>query len=94
LPSLLVAPYFAEAVSAGLQSWRRLVAEAAAAGVPVPAFSSCLAYYDGLRRDRLPAALIQGLRDYFGAHTYRRVDRDGVFHTLWAGDRSEVQSAD
>ena len=93
LPSLLVAPYFAEAVSAGLQSWRRLVADAAAAGVPAPAFSSCLAYYDGLRRDRLPAALIQGLRDYFGAHTYRRVDTDGAFHTLWAGDRSEVKSA-
>src|SRR5262245_283424 len=92
--SLLVAPYFAEGVSAGLQSWRRVVVDAAAAGVPAPAFSSCLAYYDGLRRDGLPAALIQGLRDYFGAHTYRRVDRDGVFHTLWAGDRSEVKSAD
>jgi 6-phosphogluconate dehydrogenase len=92
LPSLLVAPYFVEAVSAGLQSWRRVVADAAAAGVPAPAFSSCLAYYDGLRRDRLPAALIQGLRDYFGAHTYRRVDADGSFHTLWADDRSEVES--
>ena len=89
LPSLLVAPYFAKAVSAGLQSWRRVVAEAATAGVPAPAFASSLAYYDGLRRDRLPAALIQGLRDNFGAHTYRRVDRDGSFHTLWAGDRSE-----
>jgi 6-phosphogluconate dehydrogenase len=94
LPSLLVAPYFVEAVSAGLQSWRRVVADAAAAGVPAPAFSSCLAYFDGLRRDRLPAALIQGLRDYFGAHTYRRVDTDGVFHTLWAGDRSEAEVAD
>jgi 6-phosphogluconate dehydrogenase len=92
LPSLLVAPYFVEAVSAGLQSWRRVVADAAAAGVPAPAFSSCLAYYDGLRRDRLPAALIQGLRDYFGAHTYRRVDAPGSFHTLWADDRSEVES--
>jgi len=94
LPSLLVAPYFVEAVSAGLQSWRRVVADAAAAGVPATAFSSCLAYFDGLRRDRLPAALIQGLRDYFGAHTYRRVDTDGVFHTLWAGDRSEAEVAD
>jgi 6-phosphogluconate dehydrogenase len=94
LPSLLVAPYFVDAVSAGLQSWRRVVADAAAAGVPAPAFSSCLAYFDGLRRDRLPAALIQGLRDYFGAHTYRRVDTDGVFHTLWAGDRSEAEVAD
>ncbi|HEX5189768.1 MAG TPA: NADP-dependent phosphogluconate dehydrogenase [Streptosporangiaceae bacterium] len=92
LPSLLVAPYFAEAVSAGLQSWRRIVADAAMAGVPVPAFSSSLAYFDGLRRERLPAALIQGLRDNFGAHTYRRVDQDGSFHTLWAGDGSEVQA--
>ncbi len=69
-------------------------AYAAAAGVAAPAFSSCLAYFDGLRRDRLPAALIQGLRDYFGAHTYRRVDRDGTFHTLWAGDRSEAEVAE
>jgi 6-phosphogluconate dehydrogenase len=90
LPSLLVAPYFARAVTEGVDSWRRVVADAARAGVPSPAFSSSLAYYDGLRRDRLPAALIQGLRDNFGAHTYRRVDRDGPFHTLWAGDRSEV----
>jgi 6-phosphogluconate dehydrogenase len=90
LPSLLVAPYFAEAVSAGLQSWRRIVADAALAGVPAPAFASSLAYFDGLRRDRLPAALIQGLRDNFGAHTYRRADREGTFHTLWAGDGSEV----
>src|SRR5262249_726272 len=73
LPSLLVAPYFAAAVRDGLDSWRRVVAQAAAAGIPVPAFSASLAYYDGLRRERLPAALIQGLRDNFGAHTYRRV---------------------
>ena len=90
LPSLLVAPYFARAVSEGVDSWRRVVADAARVGVPSPAFSSSLAYYDGLRRDRLPAALIQGLRDNFGAHTYRRVDRDGSFHTVWAEDRSEV----
>jgi len=90
LPSLLVAPYFATAVSAGVASWRRVVADAARAGVPIPAFASSLAYYDGLRRDRLPAALIQGLRDNFGAHTYRRADREGTFHTIWAGDRAEV----
>ena len=89
LPSLLVAPYFADAVRAGVGSWRRVVAWAATAGVPAPAFASSLAYYDGLRRDRLPAALIQGLRDNFGAHTYRRVDRDGTFHTEWAGDGAE-----
>ena len=89
LPSLLVAPYFADAVRNGIDSWRRVVAQAASSGIPIPAFASSLSYYDGLRRDRLPAALIQGLRDNFGAHTYRRVDRDGSFHTEWAGKREE-----
>jgi 6-phosphogluconate dehydrogenase len=87
LPSLLVAPYFADAVRGGVEAWRRVVVQAAQAGIPTPAFSSSLAYYDGLRRDRLPAALIQGLRDNFGAHTYKRVDRDGSFHVEWAGDK-------
>jgi 6-phosphogluconate dehydrogenase len=84
LPSLLVAPYFAEAVRSGVESWRRVVAKAALGGIPTPAFASSLAYYDGLRRSPLPAALIQGLRDNFGAHTYKRIDRDGTFHTEWA----------
>ena len=60
-------------------------------GIATPAFSSSLAYYDALRRDRLRAALIQGLRDYFGAHTYRRIDRDGSFHTRWAQDGTEYR---
>ncbi|HEY7919233.1 MAG TPA: NADP-dependent phosphogluconate dehydrogenase [Streptosporangiaceae bacterium] len=89
LPSLLVAPYFAAAVRDGVDSWRRVVAQAATAGIPSPAFSSSLAYYDGLRQARLPAALIQGLRDNFGAHTYHRVDKPGTFHTEWAGDGQE-----
>jgi 6-phosphogluconate dehydrogenase len=89
LPSLLVDPYFAQAVADGVAAWRRIVSAAALAGIPTPAFSSSLAYFDGLRRDRLPAALIQGLRDNFGAHTYRRVDRDGAFHVQWAGDKQE-----
>ena len=73
-------------------AWRQVVAAAAQAGIPVPAFSSSLAYYDGLRSDRLPAALIQGQRDFFGAHTYKRVDRPGTFHTLWAQEgRREIQ---
>ncbi|HEX3812061.1 MAG TPA: NADP-dependent phosphogluconate dehydrogenase [Mycobacteriales bacterium] len=93
LPSLLVAPYFRDAVADGQESWRLVVATAARAGIPTPAFSSSLSYYDALRSERLPAALIQGLRDFFGAHTYRRVDRDGVFHTLWGGDRSEVEES-
>jgi 6-phosphogluconate dehydrogenase len=92
LASLLVAPYFAGAVRESVGNWRRVVAQAASAGIPTPAFSSSLAYYDGLRKERLPAALIQGLRDYFGAHTYRRVDKEGTFHTEWAGDRREHQA--
>ena len=66
---------------------------AIAAGVPVPAFSSALAYYDGYRRERGPANLIQGLRDYFGAHTYRRVDAFGAFHTRWAQDGAQVKTS-
>ncbi|MGC5032630.1 NADP-dependent phosphogluconate dehydrogenase [Micromonospora sp. DT229] len=93
LPTLLVAPWFADTVRDGVPSWRRVVAEAAQAGVPTPAFASSLAYFDALRAERLPAALIQGLRDNFGAHTYRRVDREGSFHTLWATpDRAEVEA--
>jgi 6-phosphogluconate dehydrogenase len=66
-----------------------VVSQAALAGVPIPAFASSLSYYDGLRAERLPASLIQGLRDNFGAHTYRRTDRDGSFHVEWAGDKAE-----
>ena len=58
---------------------------------PTPAFSSTLAYYDGVRRARGPANLLQGLRDYFGAHTYRRLDKAGVFHTRWSEDGAEAQ---
>ncbi len=77
LDNLLLAPYFAKAVIDAQRAWRRVVVQAVDAGVPVPAFSSALAYYDGYRRERSPANLIQGLRDYFGAHTYRRTDGDG-----------------
>ena len=76
-------------VSDGVQAWRRIVADAALHGIPTPAFASSLSFFDGLRAERLPAALIQGLRDNFGAHTYQRVDREGTYHLLWAGDRSE-----
>jgi 6-phosphogluconate dehydrogenase len=92
LVSLLVAPYFAEAVSEGVEAWRRIVADAARHGIPTPAFASSLSFFDALRADRLPAALIQGLRDNFGAHTYQRVDREGTFHLRWGGDRSEQQA--
>jgi 6-phosphogluconate dehydrogenase len=92
LSSLLVDPYFVDEVAGSVASWRRVVAQSALTGVPAPAFASSLAYYDALRAERLPAALIQGQRDFFGAHTYKRVDGDGTFHTLWSGDRSEVEA--
>ena len=90
LTTLLTAPYFADAVASGIEAWRRVLVTAIRGGVPTPTFSSSLAYLDGLRRPHLPAALIQGLRDNFGAHTYQRTDRDGSFHTLWAGGLGEV----
>jgi len=92
LPELLTAPYFREVLASHQEAWRRVVVAAASAGIPAPAFASSLAYYDGLRAPRLPAALIQGQRDFFGAHTYQRVDRPGTFHTLWSGDRTEVEA--
>ena len=90
LPTLLADPDFAKEIADAQDAWRDVVATAVRLGVPVPGFSAALAYYDALRARRLPAALIQGLRDYFGAHTYHRTDREGTFHTLWAQDRSEV----
>jgi 6-phosphogluconate dehydrogenase len=89
LPTLLTDADFAAELDRAQDAWRNVVATAVRLGIPVPGFSAALAYYDALRAERLPAALVQGLRDYFGAHTYRRTDRDGVFHTLWAQDRSE-----
>lgn len=94
LPTLIVDPYFRDAIEAAIDSWRRVVVKATELGIPIPGFSSALSYYDGLRTERLPAALTQGLRDFFGAHTYGRIDtdRDKRFHTLWSGDRSEVEA--
>ena len=93
LTTLMTQEYFAQALEDGQAGWRNVVSTATAAGIPVPAFASSLSYFDALRRDRLPAALIQALRDNFGAHTYQRVDREGTFHTLWGGDRSEVTAS-
>ncbi len=90
ISSLLLQDYFRDAVQQAEESWRQVVALAVAHGVAVPAFSSSLSYYDGLRRSRGPANLIQGLRDYFGAHTYRRLDAAGSFHTRWSQDGKEV----
>ncbi|PYI38122.1 phosphogluconate dehydrogenase (NADP(+)-dependent, decarboxylating) [Arthrobacter psychrolactophilus] len=92
--NLLFAPAFQAEIAEVLPAWRRVVATAVQLGIPVPVFSSSLAYYDGLRRKRLPAALTQGLRDLFGAHTYSRVDAEGTFHTQWSGDKSEISAVD
>ncbi|ASN52161.1 NADP-dependent phosphogluconate dehydrogenase [Sinomonas sp. R1AF57] len=92
--NLLFAPAFAESIAAAVPAWRRVVSTAVQLGIPVPVFSSSLAYYDALRRKRLPAAVIQGQRDLFGAHTYQRVDTEGTFHTLWGEDRSEISAVD
>ncbi|TRW46487.1 NADP-dependent phosphogluconate dehydrogenase [Georgenia yuyongxinii] len=93
LALLLADEFFTDVMDKGVASWRRVVSQAALNGVPTPVFASSLSYYDGLRAERLPAALIQGQRDFFGAHTYQRVDTDGVFHTLWTGDRSEEKQS-
>lgn len=87
LPNLLLDPYFKNEVEQAQEAWRRVVAAAITLGIPVPAMSSALAFYDGYRHERLPASLIQAQRDYFGAHTYERVDRPrGEFsHTDWTG---------
>lgn len=90
--ALLFADYFQKAVADSLPAWREVVANSALAGIPNPAFSSSLSYYDGLRAERLPAALVQGQRDFFGAHTYKRIDKPGSFHTLWSADRREIQT--
>ena len=83
LVNLLTDPAFATAVNERQQAWREMVQAAVGLGIPVPATSASLAYYDAYRSARLPANLTQGQRDFFGAHTYRRTDKDGTFHTQW-----------
>lgn len=87
LPNLLLAPYFKEKVEAAQAGWRRVCATALSNGIPVPALTSALCYFDGFRSERLPANLLQAQRDYFGAHTYERIDkpRGQFFHTNWTG---------
>ena len=92
LVSLLEAPSVKAELARCQQAWRRVVACAVEAGVPVPGFSSALGYYDQVRAPRLNAALTQGLRDLFGAHTYRRVDDEGSWHLNWSGDGREVRA--
>lgn len=94
LSNLLLDPFFKKAIRLGQRSWRNVVATASRKGIPIPALSTALAFYDGYRSERLPANLLQAQRDYFGAHTYERVDkpRGEFFHTNWTGRGGEVSS--
>jgi 6-phosphogluconate dehydrogenase len=89
LENLLLDPYFREAVESSQDAWRHVVATAARLGIPAPAFGAGLAYFDGYRAERLPHNLLQAQRDYFGAHTYERIDQEGTFHTDWLRLRRE-----
>ncbi|MEJ2485886.1 MAG: decarboxylating NADP(+)-dependent phosphogluconate dehydrogenase [Anaerolineales bacterium] len=95
LSNLLLSPYFKNEVQQAQSAWRRVVAKAVLHGIPVPAMSSALAFYDGYRHERLPANLIQAQRDYFGAHTYERIDqpRGEFFHTDWTGMGGDTTSS-
>jgi 6-phosphogluconate dehydrogenase len=95
LSNLLLDPFFRKAIKDCQRSWRNVVAMAAKKGIPVPAFSTALAFYDGYRTERLPANLLQAQRDYFGAHTYERVDqpRGQFFHTNWTGHGGTTSSS-
>ena len=83
LVNLLLAPFFRQALSSRQKSWRHVLQAAVELGIPTPAMSASLAYFDSYRQARLPANLIQAQRDFFGAHTYQRIDKEGVFHTEW-----------
>ncbi len=95
LVNLLLAPFFKEALEKSQNSWRRVVTAAVEMGIPMPAISAALAYYDGYRHERLPANLLQAQRDYFGAHTYERTDkaRGEFFHTNWTGRGGSTASS-
>jgi len=95
LVNLMLTPYFKGALADAQAAWRRVVAKSVQMGVAVPAFSSALAYYDGYRSERLPANLLQAQRDYFGAHTYERLDkpRGEFFHTNWTGAGGDVTAS-
>mmetsp|Transcript_27935 Transcript_27935/g.58498 ORF Transcript_27935/g.58498 Transcript_27935/m.58498 type:complete len:301 (-) Transcript_27935:90-992(-) len=90
LPNLLVDPGFAEELNARQLAWRRVVSLGVASGISTPALSASLGYFDQYRRERLPANLIQGQRDFFGGHTYQRTDREGTFHTLWDDTHKDI----
>jgi 6-phosphogluconate dehydrogenase len=83
LPNMLLAGAFRTAIEERQAAWRAVIQTAVRLGIPAPGLSASLAYFDAYRSARLPANLTQAQRDYFGSHTYRRIDRDGVFHTEW-----------
>ncbi len=83
LGNLMLSPYFVDDVNSGMAPLRRVLGTAISLGIPAPAMSAAATYFDSIRQTALPANLIQGLRDFFGAHTYQRTDRDGTFHTEW-----------
>jgi 6-phosphogluconate dehydrogenase len=91
LENLLLDPYFQKSVESAQESLRIVVATAARIGIPTPAFSSALHYFDGYRSARLPQNLLQAQRDYFGSHTYERIDEEGVFHADWTNMRREPE---
>jgi 6-phosphogluconate dehydrogenase len=94
LPNLLLAPEFKQTILDRQDAWREVLAQSAKLGIPVPAFSASLDYFDSYRRDRLPQNLTQAQRDYFGAHTYERVDKPGFFHTAWTEiDEETIQTS-
>lgn len=95
LSNLLLDPYFNDKIKSLVPAWRKVVAAAVAAGIPTPAFSAALSYFDGYRCERLPANLLQAQRDYFGAHTYERVDapRGEFFHTNWTGHGGDTSAS-
>ena len=95
LSNLLLDPYFKSLIQSLVPAWRKVVANAALCGIPTPAFSSALSYFDGYTTDRLPANLLQAQRDYFGAHTYERVDqeRGKFFHTNWTGEGGSTSAS-
>jgi 6-phosphogluconate dehydrogenase len=95
LQNLLLDNFFADALNKYGASWRKGIIHGIQSGVPLPAFSTALAFYDGYRTERLPANLLQAQRDFFGAHTYERVDkpRGEFFHTNWTGRGGRVSSS-
>ena len=91
LPNLLLAPHFGEAIAKNVDAWRRVVRAAAAHGIATPAFAASLAYFDAYRRARGPGNLMQAQCDFFGGHTYQRIDKPGIFHCEWSGSGKQFE---